>query len=154
MRDHTYPTTEMSIARETYRGVVYPWEMDHMGHLNVQFYTRRFDEASWHFLAQAGATPSYLRDERRGVVAKEQRISYAAEVTAGALVLVRSSLVEIGRSSMRYRHTLFEVVDRETERPLAEMELLVVQIDADRRVSCPWPEAVVDWCRNEIAAVE
>ncbi len=30
---------------ETYRGVVYPWQMDQMDHMNVQFYTARFDQA-------------------------------------------------------------------------------------------------------------
>ena len=34
---------------ETQRGVVYPWVIDHVGHMNVQFYTARFDEASWQF---------------------------------------------------------------------------------------------------------
>ena len=28
---------------ETYRGVVYPWQMDHMDHMNVQFYTAHID---------------------------------------------------------------------------------------------------------------
>jgi len=33
-------------AVETYRGVAYPWSMDHMGHMNVASYTGRFDEAT------------------------------------------------------------------------------------------------------------
>ena len=28
----------MKSALETYRGVVYPWQLDHIGHMNVQFY--------------------------------------------------------------------------------------------------------------------
>ena len=40
----------MSTAIETYRGVVYPWQMDHMGHMNVRFYSARFDEATWRLL--------------------------------------------------------------------------------------------------------
>ena len=35
-------------ALETYRGVVYPWHIDQIGQMNVQFYTARFDEATWH----------------------------------------------------------------------------------------------------------
>jgi len=38
---------------ETYRGVVYPWQMDHMDHMNVQFLYRRFDEATWHPVCRA-----------------------------------------------------------------------------------------------------
>ena len=28
----------------TYRGVVYPWQCDHMGHMNVMWYAGKFDE--------------------------------------------------------------------------------------------------------------
>ena len=28
----------MQEPAETYRGFVYPWEMDHIGHMNVRFY--------------------------------------------------------------------------------------------------------------------
>ena len=31
---------------ETYRGVVYPNQLDHMDHMNVQWYTSRFDEGT------------------------------------------------------------------------------------------------------------
>ena len=32
---------------ETYRGAVYPWHCDHMGHMNVMWYVGKFDEATW-----------------------------------------------------------------------------------------------------------
>ena len=32
---------------ETYRGFVYPWVIDHVGHMNVQSFTAKFDEANW-----------------------------------------------------------------------------------------------------------
>jgi hypothetical protein len=31
------------MAIETYRDFVYPWSLDHIGHMNVQFYAGRFD---------------------------------------------------------------------------------------------------------------
>ncbi len=39
----------VEIEIETYRGVVYPWQMDHMGHMNVMWYTHFFDRAIWGF---------------------------------------------------------------------------------------------------------
>jgi hypothetical protein len=54
-------------AIETYRGVVYPWQMDHMDHMNVQFYTARFDEATWHLFAALGMSTSYFKENRRGM---------------------------------------------------------------------------------------
>jgi acyl-CoA thioesterase FadM len=40
---------------DTYRGVVYPWHCDHMGHMNVMWYVGKFDEATWPFKARAAA---------------------------------------------------------------------------------------------------
>ena len=66
----------MGTQFDTYRGFVYPWCMDHMGHMNVQSYVARFDEASWHFLACLGFTPTWLGAHNRGLVALEPRIHY------------------------------------------------------------------------------
>src|SRR6185295_20168046 len=35
----------------TYRGAVYPWHCDHMGHMNVMWYVGKFDEANWNLFA-------------------------------------------------------------------------------------------------------
>ena len=61
------------MAIETYRGVVYPWQLDHMDHMNVQFYTARFDEATWHLFAALGMNTEYFKSNRRGMAALEQR---------------------------------------------------------------------------------
>jgi acyl-CoA thioester hydrolase len=34
----------------SYRGAVYPWQCDHMGHMNVMWYVGKFDKATWNFL--------------------------------------------------------------------------------------------------------
>ncbi len=49
----------------TLRGVVYPWQCDHMGLLNVMYYVGRFDEATWTLFASVGITPSFLREQKR-----------------------------------------------------------------------------------------
>lgn len=126
---------------ETYRGFVYPWEMDHVGHLNVQFYVRRFDEASWHFLARLGLTPTYFRERRRGVVAREQRVTYEAEVLAGSLLVIRTRLTEMRPKSLRYTHTMSNA---ETDTVVAVMELGVIHIDTEIRKSCPLPPEVIE----------
>ena len=41
----------------THRGVVYPWQCDQMGHMNVMWYVGKFDEATWQMFAQMGLTP-------------------------------------------------------------------------------------------------
>ena len=73
----------MSQSLLTCRSVIYPWHCDHIGHMNVMWYVGKFDEATWHFFAAMGLTPRYLREERRGAVAVDQRISYRRELHAG-----------------------------------------------------------------------
>ena len=38
----------------SYRGAVYPWQCDHMGHMNVMWYVGKFDEATWNFFSDSG----------------------------------------------------------------------------------------------------
>ena len=80
----------MYISIETYRGFVYPSVIDHVGHMNVQSYTARFDEATWQFLAHLGLTPSFLKRNARGAVAVDQHTQYKREVLAGSLGLAPS----------------------------------------------------------------
>src|SRR4029434_4980145 len=51
---------------ETYRGAVYPWHCDHMGHMNVMWYVGKFDEATWHLFASMGVTDAFLKGHRHG----------------------------------------------------------------------------------------
>ena len=50
----------------TYRGVVYPSQCDHMGHMNVMWYVQKFDEATWQLLAAVGLLGKRMRDEASG----------------------------------------------------------------------------------------
>jgi acyl-CoA thioester hydrolase len=53
----------------TYKGCVYPWQCDHVGHMNVMWYVGKFDEATWNLFATLGLRPSYLRGENPGMAA-------------------------------------------------------------------------------------
>jgi acyl-CoA thioester hydrolase len=126
----------MSTPIETYRGLVYPWAIDHMGHLNVQSYTARFDEATWHFLATLGLTPTFLKANGRGAVAVDQRTQYRREVLAGTLLHVTSELLSLGRTSIRFVHRMF---DSETGEEVASTEFVGVYFDTERRTSVELP---------------
>ena len=67
----------------SYRGTVYPWHCDHMGHMNVMFYVGKFDEATWHLFAALGLTLEFLRRSNRGMAAVEQTLNYRKELRAG-----------------------------------------------------------------------
>ena len=59
----------------TYRGVVRAEHCDHMGHMNVMWYVRKFDEASWQLFAAMGLSRSRMQKENRGVAGVEQHIT-------------------------------------------------------------------------------
>src|SRR5947208_15357486 len=79
---------------DTYRGAVYPWHCDHMGHMNVMWYVGKFDEATWQFFALLGLTAEFLRRNRRGMAAVEQRIAYQRVLYAGDVITVGTGALE------------------------------------------------------------
>jgi acyl-CoA thioester hydrolase len=129
---------------ETYRGAVYPWSIDHVGHMNVASYTARFDEATWHFLAGLGLTPSFLEGAGRSAVAADQRTQYKREVRSGGLLHVATELKEVGRRSIRFVHHMY---DSETGEEVANTELVGVYFDIEHRVSDDLPPIVRERAR-------
>ena len=125
---------------ETCRGVVYPWQMDHMDHMNVQFYTARFDEATWHLFAALGMTTGYFRNNRRGMAALEQRTLYKRELHAGALIRITSELLEMKPKTIRFLHRMY---DTESGEEVATTELVGAHIDTEARKAVPFPQDIV-----------
>ena len=82
----------------TYRGTVYPWQCDHIGHMNIMWYVGKFDEANWNMFARLGLTPSYLRRIRpRHGGACSRTSAYKRELFAGDIIEVTSRLLETPR---------------------------------------------------------
>jgi len=126
-------------AEATYRGTVYPWHCDHIGHMNVMWYVGKFDEANWNLIARIGLTPTYLRQSGRGMAALQQNISYKRELLAGDIIEIRSSVLEVGNKSVRFLH---EMRNAETGEIAATCEITGVHMDRQARKSAPFPEAI------------
>src|ERR1700727_2533448 len=92
--------------RITYRGTIYPWQCDHMGHMNVMWYVGKFDEASWQILATLGLTRGRFRNENAAMAALEQRIDYKRELYAGDIVTIRSTVLEVKDKAVRFIHEM------------------------------------------------
>lgn len=137
----------MAATLETYRGAVYPWHCDHIGHMNVMWYVGKFDEATWNFFAAIGLPPSYLRDTA-GMSAVQQNISYKRELHAGDTVAVRTHVLEVRSKVLRYAH---EMLHGESGEVAAVCELTVVHLDRATRRSSPLPEAVTAKARALLA---
>jgi len=129
----------MSESLITYRGTVYPWHCDHVGHMNVMWYVGKFDEATWQFFNMLGLTPTFLRLAKRGMAAVDQHISYIQELHAGDVITVRSALLEFKERSLRFVH---EMVHDESNIVVARTTLKAVHMDTEARKSCAFPEAI------------
>jgi len=123
----------------TYRGTVYPWQCDHMGHMNVMWYVGKFDEATWQLFASIGLSPSRLRDERIGMVAVDQRLEYKRELLAGDVLTIHSYIQEIREKVIVLVH---EMVDQGTNALSARTVLTGVCIDTTTRKARPVPADV------------
>jgi acyl-CoA thioester hydrolase len=123
----------------TYRGTVYPWHCDHVGHINVMWYVGKFDEASSNLFARIGLTPTYLRESGRGMVAVQQNVTCKRKLLAGDIVEVKSALLEIGDTSIRFKH---ETRNAETGEVAAICEFTGVHIDRQARRPTPLADTV------------
>ena len=123
----------------TYRGTVYPWQCDHMGHMNVMWYAGKFDEASWQFLSQVGVTQKTLRDSGGAIAAVQQNISYKREIYAGDLITVRTALLDVKEKTIKMLHRM---ESDETGIIAAEAEITGVYFDAVARKATPLPEDI------------
>jgi acyl-CoA thioester hydrolase len=131
---------EQETALLTYRGTVYPWHCDHMGHMNVMWYVGKFDEATWQFFNAIGLRRAWLVDARRGMAAVDQRITYAREVHAGATVSIQTAVLEIHRKCIVFSH---EMTNDEDGSLAAHTTLVGVHIDTQARRSCELPDHVL-----------
>jgi acyl-CoA thioester hydrolase len=124
---------------ETYRGVVRPHELDHMSHMNVQWYTGKFDEATWHLFSFLGLTNSYFKSEMRGMAAIDQHTQYIAEVMAGDLLVCRSKATAVENKVLKFEHHMYNT---ESEALVASTKLIGAHLDREARKTCPLPKFV------------
>jgi acyl-CoA thioester hydrolase len=134
----------------TYKGTVYPWHCDHMGHMNVMWYVGKFDEAVWNLFLEVGITPSYLRSQNRGMVAVRMSIEYLQELRAGDVLEIRSEIIGLGNKAAALKQTMLNAEGRGIA---ARWEAIVVHIDTQSRKAVALPESVRTAIRSKFPAV-
>lgn len=120
--------------RETYRGVVYPWLCDAMGHLTTRHYMAMFDDAGWHLMLHLGCSAKAMKRERRGWADVKHEIEYLREIRDGELLVVRSMPVRVGTKSLVCRHEMREAEDEEL---CATLTATTVRFHLDERKAIP-----------------
>jgi acyl-CoA thioester hydrolase len=136
---------------ETYRGAVYPWHCDHMGHMNVMWYVGKFDEATWNLFSGIGLTPAFLREKHRAMAAVQQDISYRRELLSGDVVAVRSGMLEMREKAAKFVH---EMRDAQSGAIAAVCILTAVHMDGKTRKSTAFPAEVIARGRGLLCSYE
>lgn len=127
----------MRVEFETARTVVYPWQCDLMGHLATQNYMRIFDDATYHLLARVGCVLSRMQATRLGWADVSHHVEYRKEVLPGDLLVAKSSIIGLGRTSLKYRTRLLR-----TGGDSAECAVLIgvaVHFDLEKRIAIELP---------------
>lgn len=127
------------IKNPTYRGPVYPWHCDHMGHMNVMWYVGKFDEASWNLFSDVGLTFSYMKENKCRVAAVEQHLTYLKELLEGETVVINSKIVEVRGKVVVFTHEMSNAV---TGDMCATCELTVVHLDSVTRKAIAFPDGI------------
>ena len=145
----------MSEWKITYRGIVYPWHCDHMGHMNVMWYAGKFDEACWQLLAMLGLQQSRFEQNGTGMAAVEQHTQYKRELHAGDAVTIQSAVLEVTDKTV---HMLHKMVHDGSGKVAATTVVIGVHIDAGMRKAIPLPTDVrqqaITMKEREIAAFQ
>lgn len=130
----------MSEWFETFRGIAHPWLCDAYGHLNTRHHMAMFDDASSHFLHRLSALAPVPEGSRLGWADVSLKATLSDEVPLGRLVVLRTRLLRLGRSSVTY-HT--EMRSADDGRLHSAVETVTVRFDLDARRAVPLPEAMV-----------
>lgn len=121
------------------RDTVKPWEIDVFGQSAFQFHIHRFSAAGLQLFSAFGMTPTYQREERRGMSTFEFQLQFFGELRPGDLVTVRSGLLHLGTSSIRLFHRM---QNERTGELVATLDQFGVHLDVEARRPVPIPDAL------------
>ncbi|MBL8378021.1 MAG: acyl-CoA thioesterase [Burkholderiales bacterium] len=138
----------MTDSFPTYRGAVYPWHCDHMGHMNVMHYAGKFDEATWNLFHHVGLTRARLAEAGRGMAAVDQHIVYERELPAGAVIEVSSRLIEVREKLIVFEHVMKDI---EMQAVAARTTLKAVHLDLVQRRACAFDPARAEDMRGHLS---
>ncbi|HXV00376.1 MAG TPA: thioesterase family protein [Caulobacteraceae bacterium] len=98
---------------EVWRGSVGAWECDEMGHMNVRFYVARAMEGLTSVAAALGLAGAFRPDAQATLRLEDHHIRFLREARAGAPLIMRAGIVEMGESHARILQLLIHAVTGE-----------------------------------------
>lgn len=124
---------------ETHRGLVFPAQCDHLGHMSARFYSDLFDDAAFQIWPAAGWPHERNQAHGAGTVSARYVINYLNEAAPGTMFVVKSGFTHIGNKSVTHSHYMRH---SDTGELIATMDSTEVFFDESTRRSMPMPEAV------------
>jgi acyl-CoA thioester hydrolase len=98
---------------ETYRGVVYRWELDHNDHLTVAYYFQRIGDASQALLEALGLGPGYTARTGFRYTTADCYVRYIRELNVPDLVHMTSAVIDVRDDGFVAGHRLIDSVTGE-----------------------------------------
>jgi acyl-CoA thioester hydrolase len=136
-------------AALTHRGTVFSWECDMNGHMNVQFYVARFDQASWQMTTRFGFNRDFIESSGTNIMAVRQEIDYRHELMAADNISVYTDVTALTDKSITLRHRMVNDATRELS---AEMLLVGLYVDLKRRKAIPFPKDMAAEIKQSLVA--
>ena len=124
---------------ETHRGLVFPAQCDHLGHMSPRFYSDHFDDAAFQIWPAIGWPHERNKEHGVGTVLARYTIKYVNEASPGTLFIIRSGLTRIGNKSVTHSHRM---ENSATGDLIATMDCAEVFFDDVARSSTTMPDAV------------
>lgn len=130
----------MAAPIEVYRNSVQAWEIDQMGHMNVQFYVDKSASALAVFSHHLGLGPDFTRREGARLVAREHHIRFLREQHPGAPLRIVSGVLATAPDRLRIYQEMTNAANGEVAATFTiEAELLDIHSRAPR----PLPSTVL-----------
>jgi acyl-CoA thioesterase FadM len=115
---------------DTYRSIVYRWEVDHNDHLTVAFYFAHFADAALVLLDALGLGTAYAQRRGRLCVTTDCYVRYLRELRVGDNLHVASGVIAVEKDGLVLGHKLF---NSETGDVCTTVEQRVRHVDRRRR---------------------
>ena len=133
---------------ETYRGMVMAQEIDSNGHMNVQFYSRKFDAATAQFMMLIGHDLKEFKSQELGFAYVELTIKYLRELFEDQAVHIESQVVDCANKVVTIQHTM----KHSAEGHVASIAIVKwVIFDKVARKAIPVPESLRSKIMNRIS---
>src|SRR5262245_56501963 len=96
---------------ETYRGTVFQWEVDNVGHFTVAYYFARFEDATVALLDAIGLGARALASAGLGCRVERCDVRYLRELRVADLLHIRSAVIGVDQDGIALVHEVYDSAD-------------------------------------------